>query len=339
MRLQGLLLGLLSPCLVLAQEPLRDGQDEIPLAGEPAIIDMAPVAVSGRQPGPGMWRVVNGDNVLWILGVTTPLPRDIEWKSDDVEAVLWHADAVLGMPGVVVDADIGFFGKLMLAPSALKAARNPGDAMLQDVLPADVYARWRMLKPRYLGNDRSIEKKRPIVAAGELYAAAMEQAGLGTRPVVTPVLDRVMKRRKLDYTKTSLQIHIDDPKAAVAEFRNERLEDVQCLSGVMTAVERDIPLMTARANAWSLGDVDALRAMPYRNPQWACLSAFSHSAAARNRGYDDVEVRIKAQWLKVADAALGKQRITLALLPVDLLLAPDGYLAALRGKGYQIIEP
>lgn len=304
-----------------------------------AVIDMPAVAVSGVQPGPGMWRVSKGDHHLWILGTVSPLPNRLQWKSEQVEAVLAQADQVLGSPGITVDTDLGFFGKLMLAPSAFKAGRNPGDVTLQEILPADLYARWSRLKAQYIGRDRGIEKKRPIVAASELYFDAIKQSGLGDKPVIRPVFKRAMKKRKLDYTPATLELRIADPKAAIAEFRGESLDDVECMRKTLDLVEHDIPAMVERANAWAVGDIEALQRSPAVGTQAVCVAAFSQSRAARKRGLTDVEARVKAMWLEVAEQALQQSDTTVATLPVSELLATDGYLAAFRARGYEITEP
>jgi len=60
----------------------------------PQVVDLAPVVVSGVQPGPGMWRVTSAHgNVLWILGTVSPLPARLDWRADEVKAVIASADA------------------------------------------------------------------------------------------------------------------------------------------------------------------------------------------------------------------------------------------------------
>lgn len=303
------------------------------------VLELDTMVVTGVQPGPGLWKVSKGDHGLWVLGTLSPLPRGISWKADEVESLLEQADQVLGPPGLVVDADIGIFKGLMLLPSALKASKNPDRRTLKDVLPADVYARWLVLKPRYFGRDNGIEKKRPLVVAGELYEQANRKAGLGQKPVVTPVIERVLKRRKLKVTPTTLKILIEDPKAAIKDFAREGVDDVECFRSALDRVEKDIPVMVDRANAWSVGDLGALRALPSERQARACIAALTSSEFARKRGMSDVEARVRAQWLKVAEGALQKNRITFATLPIADLLKPDGYLSYLQAKGYTVEAP
>ncbi|MEO8366161.1 MAG: TraB/GumN family protein [Pseudoxanthomonas sp.] len=303
------------------------------------VLELETMVVTGAQPGPGMWKVSKDDHSLWVLGTLSPLPSGILWKSDEVRVVLEQATQVLGSPGLVIDADIGVFKGLMLLPSALKAGKNPDGKTLKDVLPADVYARWLALKPRYFGRDKGIENKRPILVANELYAAANRKAGLGQKPVITPVINEVLKRRKMKITPTTLKIMIDDPKAAIRDFAREGVNDLECFRAALDRVEQDIPVMVDRANAWSVGDLDALRALPSEKQAGACISAVTDGEFARKRGMSDVQARVRAQWLKTTEDALRNNRVTFATLPIAELLKADGYLSYLQAKGYQVEAP
>ena len=94
---------------------------------------------------------------------------------------------------------------MRLLPAYLRAKKNPGGATLQQVLPPELYAHWREAKARYLPNDKSVEKQRPIMAAETLYQAALKQSGLGGKPKVTPVVDAAVKRHKLKTVSTAIQ--------------------------------------------------------------------------------------------------------------------------------------
>ena len=46
-----------------------------------------------------------------------------------------------------------------------------------------------------------------------------------------------------------------------------------------------------------------------------------------------------APWLVEAERALRENESTLAVVPMPELFATDGYLAALRARGYDVVEP
>lgn len=303
------------------------------------IKDLETLVVTGVQPGPGLWRVSHEGNVLWILGTVSPLPAKMEWESAEVEAVIADSQQVLLPPSVTMTADIGLLRSLALAPSALKAMRNADGATLADVLPPALHARWQVQKQRYLDGGKSIERKRPLFAAAELQAAAIKSAGLGGKPVVMPVVERAAKAAGITPTSTTLKLTLEDPKSAIREFRGGDIDDTPCLEKTLALVERDLPKLVVRANAWAVGDMDALRRLPYESAAETCMEVVTHSAFGRNRGYGDVRERGRHHWLSIAETALRKNRQTFALLPVDGLLAVDGYLSLLQERGYEIESP
>src|SRR5687767_12626712 len=137
------------------------------------------VVVSGRQPGPGLWRVSKGDHDLWILGTVSPVPKRMEWYSPKTEMVLAQAQEIIGQPGIAASLSAGgMFRAAFAMPTMLRTRKNPDGKTLRDVLPAELYARWSALKAMYLGKDKAVEAWRPIFAAERLYQAALDQAGL-----------------------------------------------------------------------------------------------------------------------------------------------------------------
>lgn len=307
------------------------------------VVDMEAVVVSGVQPGPGLWRVSKGGHVLHILGTQSPLPRDMTWDAREVRQVLAEAGAVLGSPGVSVNAEIGVFRGLALAPSAMKAMRNPGGATLDELLPPDLHARWAVLRQRYMGRDRGVEKKRPLIAVYELYKEALEHNRLRQGGIVGPVLAREMKARGLKTRPAGLRLTIDDPREAIADFRKEGLkpQDLECFAGTLDVIEQDLPRIAARANAWAVGDVEALRTMRQNRQQLDdCTDAWMQTETARKRGFTDIEARIRDAWLAAAEKALAEHPVSFGTMGIDSLLYDrQGYLAALVARGYRVTAP
>ena len=306
---------------------------------EQEVRDMAAVVVTGVQPGPGMWKVSKGEHVLWVMGTLTPLPKGMSWLSRDVEAVIAQADEVLDPPGLTFDSDIGRFRAVLMIPSLLKARKNPDGRNLSEVLPAPLYTRWSVLKARYLGRDAGVEKWRPVFAAQELYQAALKKSGLSQSGVVGPVVDKLAKAHATKRTSTLVKVKIEKPKEAIKEFSSSSLADIDCFEKTVARLESDLPMMTARANAWSIGDIEALRALPYDDQNRTCMNAFLESGIAQKRGMDDVPQRVEAMWLSKAEAALATNQVTFATLPIAMLLRPDGYLSKLQSRGYLVEAP
>lgn len=297
------------------------------------------VVVSGRQPGPGLWKVSGRGHVLWLLGTITPLPKRMHWASDDVEARIAQSQELLMPPSARLKVEGAAFGGIFLLPSLLKARNNPEKERLSDVLPPDDYARWLELKQRYLGRDRGVEKRRPIVAAAELQDAALDDADLTFDNLAARVARRTAKKHDLTITEPTVEIVIKDAKATLREFSATSLDDLECFRRTLDRLDTEIESMKLRANAWALGEIDILRSLPYTDNFRACSDALFQNRIAERAGFSDLEARLSATWLSAAEAALGKHEQSIALLPMNLMLRENGFLDQLRARGYEVEAP
>jgi len=302
------------------------------------IRDEAPIVVSGALPGPGMWKVSRNGHVMHVLGTVSPLPKRMEWISREMEGALAQSGEVVFAPGYVVDTDLGFFGKLSLLPSLIGVRRNPDGKLLRDVVPPESYARWLVLKQRYIGNDGGVEKMRPIFAAHELYEAAVADSGLTGKRIVSPVIEAAIRQHRITRTDPQVKSTLKDPKAALKEFRSEPLGDRQCFDKMLANLESDVARMAERANAWAVGDIETLRSLPLGDQYQACQDALAQAAVARRNGLGNAEAEMRDAWLAAAEKAISGNAVSFAVLPMSELLKPDGYLAALEAKGY-VVEP
>lgn len=299
------------------------------------------VLVTGQQPGPGLWKVTRPDDaaghVLWILGSHSPLPKKMQWRSTELESVLADSQELVAPPSV--DADVGLLGGFTLLPSLVGARNNPGKRRLQDVLPADLYARWLPLKARYLGNDDDVEEWRPIFAAQELYHAALKEHGLVPYEGVWPAVEKLARRKRVHITEPEVELKVTKARSAIKEFKSMPLADVDCFARTIQRLENDLDLMRERANAWAVGDVPRLQRLAPVERASACISVMLDSSLMRERGFADVPERVRAAWLAAAEQALARNASTVAVLTVDELLRPSGYLARLRQRGYVVEDP
>ena len=331
---------LLSPGLPFAHA--QDAAAQAPAAapaGEPTAGDRVLDTTVVRVPGPGMWQVRKGGNTLWVLGTVSPLPAGMAWNSSKARGVLRQADAVIAAPSVVVDADIGFFGKLSLLPSLVGVRANPDGKQLRDVLPPALHARWLMLKQRHIGRDKSIEEWRPMFAGLKLYEEAIRDQGLSGRNVVREELAATMKQRGLKPVSVSARVKIKNPKAVVKEFKSAQFGDLECFEKTLDRVEHDLPALAARANAWAVGDVRALGRLRHPDLGDVCERALLAGQFAAKHGIDTLEAEARRKWIAEAEASLARHRTTFAVLPMNDVVAANGLLAALAAKGYAVEAP
>lgn len=311
-----------------------------PISAAPAqtqVLDA--VVVSGVQPGPGLWRVSRGENVLWVLGTLSPLPKRMKWVSREVEQVIAESQEVLLGPGAKLKTEIGMFRGLLLLPAALGSRKNPEKQKLVDVVPPELYARWQPLKAQYMGRSRGIEKQRPLFAALKLYEKAINRNRMTQDNLVSPVVKKAAKKHKVPVNQPEIEIEIGDPREAIRDFADTRLDDLDCFSKTLDRLDTDLQTMRERANAWATGDIEMLRSLPFTDQNQVCADAILNAGVMRKRGLDDMRERFAEVWLTAAEAALAKNKSTFAVLPMRQLLAPDGYIAVLRERGYEVEEP
>jgi uncharacterized protein YbaP (TraB family) len=298
----------------------------------------------GEQPGPGMWMVGNGANVMWIIGTQSPLPKKMSWRAKGLENVVAKSQTILREPSVKITADkIGVFTALTLLPGALEAKNNPDGAVLSDVLPRPLFARWEVLRDKYIDEarnpDNTIDRLRPMTAARMLQERAIEKSGMTTGGAVWSKIEAAAKKHNVKIQDVTFEVNIDNARAALKEFNSTRLADVDCFEKTLNRIETDIDAMRTRANAWAVGDVNALRSLTVSEQRAACEAAFKDAASLKILGTNDIPAQMEAAWIKAAESALATHAVTLAVLPAYSLLAPEGYLAKLKAKGYAVLEP
>lgn len=316
--------------------PLQAQQAAPPADG---IRTEATVVVEGEQPGPGLWLVRKGNHDLYVLGTLRPLPVKMQWRSAQLKQVLAQTQEVIRMRDVQISADVGFFKGLLLMPKLLGARNNPDDRKLQQVVSPASYARWQVLKARYIGSDGGVEKRRPLFAAQELYSAAMKKSGLDTHDLAWPVIAEAIKAHNPAVTVVKETITITDPKPLLKEWSKTTLDDLACFDSTMTSIETDLDAMRARANAWATGDVAGLRALPPAYRWEACSNAITEAGIGKRLGFGDARRKLRDKWLAAAEAALARNTVSFATLSLGDMLGANGYLAALQAKGYTVIAP
>jgi len=296
------------------------------------------ILVVGQKPGPGMWKVSKGEHVLWVFGTYAPLPKNMEWRSHQVEAVIARSQEYLAPPGA--KASPGFFKTLTLLPSLIGVRKNPDGAQLRDLMPPEQYTRWTELKTKYLPGNEDAERERPIFAAEALVRVARKQAGLDSDDAVRKRIQELVKKNKLKTTSAIVDLPMDNAGAMLKKFKKTQLNDVACLSKTMATLETEIAEASARANAWARGRLDEMRKLDFVEREQACFSSVFDSAVFDNEpAFKNMRALMRQKWLAAAENALATNTSTFALMPIKDILDPNGVLSALAAKGYRVEEP
>lgn len=295
------------------------------------------VIVYGDRPGPELWKVSNGENVLWIMGTLSPLPKKMTWHSELVEAVIEDSQAYLLPPSV--RADVGFFQGISLATSAIGIKKNPDKKKLMDILPVEIYTRWLILKKKYLGNDNGIEKTRPVFASGKLFDKAISKVGLTYKTKVAKKIRKMAKKNKLEFITPVITLDLNNPKSAIKKFKKTQINDLDCFTKTLDRLEMDLEAMRLRAFAWANGDISKIKALQFPNQNQACSSAIFNNEIAEDIGMVDIRLKLRQLWAEEAAKALSINKSTFAILPISNLLEKESYLAFLVAKGYTVHIP
>lgn len=292
------------------------------------------VEVSVERPGPNLWKVSSGEHYVWLMGTLDPLPKGISWRSKEIEGVLGEVKQLVpSRPDLDLNA-----GPITLVRSYMawrRAKKIPGNETLKDWLPPELYARWTALRVRYKAKNDDIEKLVPVLAAGKLYARALEISKLSSSgDGIEKTVIRLARKHNVKVRQT--EIKIDDPRSLVAQFGEmPRERQVACLEAVVERLENDMGTLKTAANAWALGDVATLRTLPYPKEIEVCKDLFETSEAMRK-----VIESANAGWDRSVENALnGSGRPTLAVKPIYELLGANGTIEKLRAKGFKVEGP
>ena len=296
------------------------------------------VVITGQRPGPGLWKVSKGEHVMYVFGDYAPLPIKMDWRSNEVESIIARSQEYLPRPSFGIK--VGFWGGLKLLPHAIGFKNNPNGAKLIDVLPAETYDRWQLLKTKYIGKNDDIERERPMFAADTLYRYGLEKNGLTMRTEVYGKLDKLVKQYKVKVTRSGFETELENPGQAIKAFKNSPGADTDCFAKTVERLESDIDAMRVRANAWAVGDMSKIASLNFADREEACKQAiFDNDAFKSNEKLVHAEQSARKAWMDNAEHALEANDTTFAVLSLNQLIGPKNYLLELQAKGYKVEAP
>jgi uncharacterized protein YbaP (TraB family) len=285
------------------------------------------IVVTAERAGPGMWHVHRGDANVWILGSISPLPRDITWRSKQVESVLESASQVL----VQKPIEISVPRILWMLIADRKYLMVGGGKRLKDVLPPELHARFAEQRAK-VGDDKDKwERYRPIIAAAFLQQAAFHQVNLSMRLDLGAALRVLAKKHG---------VRVEEVKVAGVSDMLEALKTMPaatertCVEASLSTIETGLPRLVDRAQAWASGNFERIESTPELKEVNACRNALD-----AGKGALDVIGRIRQTWLVNIESHLRSAGTTIAIVNLDLLLERGGLLDQLRAKGYEIDAP
>lgn len=298
--------------------------------------DTEQVLIVGQRPGPGLWKISKGDHVLYVFGDYAPLPIKMDWRSHEVETIIAKSQEYLPKPAFSIQ--VGLWGGLKMLPSLIGFKNNPDGGKLVDVLPAETYDHWQVLKAKYIGKDNDIERERPMFVAETLYKKGLEKNGLTTSTEVGSRLDKLAKDHKVKVIHSNYDIELDDGAQTLKAFKNSPGTDTACFAKTVANLESDIDAMRVRANAWAIGDMSKISSLSFADREESCKDAIINNEAFKAK-LQNVTAILQQKWVSNAERALERSDTTFAVLSLHQILNPNGPVAELKAKGYKVEAP
>ena len=361
---------------LLANLPLMAQEPPVAAPAPPEKLDvLETIVVYGGYAVPPMWKVSKGDHVMWVLGDATA-PAGTQWRLDEVEARVAESQLVM-YPGSA-HPDIGFFtivGMLTLLPAMYEASTKiPGNKTLKDVLPPEVYEHWRVLKAAYAPRD-NLDRWRPSLAMDKLEARIGEKLGQKPAkkpaeepaeddkpgqpqpaprgPALRPLVNSAAKKLHVKVRTlpdVEWKIEVKTMRRMVKVINRGTLQvDAKCVAQKLEYLERKVDYLKKVAAGTTQEEV------PARTPPCGEMDLFTDDKpgsaetpeiAAAQKMVENMDVQEKlggqkldAEWIAAAQAAMAKNKSTVAVLPLNQLNSPTGHIAKLRELGYEVEEP
>jgi hypothetical protein len=326
---------------------------------EEKLDELETIVIVGGFATPKMWKVSKGDHVLWVLGGEA-IPPGVQWRFEQVDARIAQSQQVLYPGMATVDMDVGFFRMVTLVPTALKTAKIPDGKTLKDVLPPDLYARWRVLKTTYEGKSNDIEEWRPGVAIIMLHEKVVKKIGpVQARPPTTPppvgprlrpLVEKSAKQHKVKVRTlrtVEREYKVKNVKERLKSLRESPAWEVKCFAQSLDYLEQMVEYANRKkaAGTQDLGEppppldcndvlIKGMRSGEIPDPA-GILQLIDGLAMENKLAIDQRD----AEWIAAAQAAIAKNKSTFTLLPMYQIRSPAGYVAKLKELGYTVEEP
>jgi hypothetical protein len=294
-----------------AQRPAPGGLPD----PEANIVDA--LVVTARHPAPAWWRVERGGSTVWILGVLdVPLPKDVSWRRQELDARLDGAAGLITAPRLHAGLEdiVGLF-KLY---TMIRTSEN-----LEDHLDPTLKARFVADRERIGKGPEPYAHWRPMVAGQVLLR--------DTRP---PGATDVGRQVRAEAARRGV------PARAAGEydlipFARTALESMTaasegaCLAAALDDAGAGEAAYRRAAVGWARGDVGAALKAPRQFDR--CLLLMAGGPQLWRKSTDDL-----------ADAivkGLDTPGHSVATVSLRRLLAKDGLADSLKARGLTVIGP
>jgi hypothetical protein len=311
------LFALFCALFLLATAP-RSAQAQAPQ--DPETTTVEEVVVLARRSGAPMWTVTRGDSTLILVGAITGIPRDLEWRPDDLEAAAARSQQILtpqeGRASVTdllrVIWRIRTIARMPRGQTSADWLTPEWQARLDAVMAGERNQDWREKSLLILGFDLMQDKagytgRRGGDDAMDVIRRAARRARIETRPVGTVRGDELID---------SL---IEAPQSA----------HVPCVEAAIAAAEQGPDAARERAEDWRARRVAEVVASPIDRALNQCWPW----------GDPEIAPQLHQQWAAAIETALISPGVTMGVAPIRLLAEEGGVLDGLEARGFEVDGP
>lgn len=290
--------------------------------GQSANNNIEELVVTGKRPGPKLWKVQLNNNVLWVMGIVQPLPKSLNWDDASVKHAIEQSAVFLTPPAISVSVTnpLKFIG---LFRQYKKRQKLPKNTTIFDVLSTDRQQRYNNILDKY---DIKINKKlRPLFIVEQLNKKASKRVGLQSAENIHKRLFKLAKSHNVNVISSTRDM---DAKQALKTLESITLKDeLSCFDATLKKLDLSVNLAINAARAWADGDHDELTKIALQNNDSSCADALLSSDQAVTAKADS-----KSRWLSQAQKALETNKVSFAYLPITEVVSSDGLIATLKRR-------
>ncbi len=115
------------------------------------------------------------------------------------------------------------------------------------------------------------------------------------------------------------------------------MNDGPCFRAVLKEIAQLPNAEIVQAQAWAAGDIDGMtRIAASENRRMECESISIALADDSNLNGKHLDEMRRQAWLSSLSQAISNGPIAFGILPIELALGQDGYLATLENSGYKV---
>lgn len=278
------------------------------------------VVVLARRSGAPMWTVTRGDSTLILVGAITGIPRDLEWRPDDLEAAAARSQLILTpQEGRASVTDL-----LRVVWRIRTIARMPRGQTSADWLTPEWQGR---LETAMAGERNQDWRDKSLLILG--FDLMQDKAGYAGRRGGDDALDVIRRAARRARVETRPVGTVRGDELIDSLIKAPQSAHVPCVEAAIAAAEMGPDAARQRAEDWRARRVADVVASPIDRALNQCWPW----------GDPEIAPQLHQQWAAAIETSLISPGVTMGVAPLRLLAEEGGVLDGLEARGFDLIGP